>query len=48
MNPNSKVHGAHIGPTWGQQDPGVPHVGPTKIEVVKILGPGRQALTYPA
>ena len=27
-NPDSKVHGADMGPTWGQQDPGGPHVGP--------------------
>ena len=25
-SPNSKVHGAHMGPTWGRQDPGGPHV----------------------
>ena len=27
-NPDSKVHGANMGPTWGRQDPGGPHVGP--------------------
>ena len=26
--PDSKVHGANMGPTWGRQDPGGPHVGP--------------------
>ena len=26
--PDSKVHGANMGPIWGRQDPGVPHVGP--------------------
>ena len=26
--PDSKVHGAHMGPIWGGQDPGGPHVGP--------------------
>ena len=26
--PDSKAHGANMGPTWGLQDPGVPHVGP--------------------
>ena len=26
--PDSKVHGANVGPTWGRQDPGGPHVGP--------------------
>ena len=25
--PDSKVHGAYVGPTWGRQDPGGPHVG---------------------
>ena len=25
--PDSKVQGAHMGPTWGRQDPGGPHVG---------------------
>ena len=25
--PDNKVHGANMGPTWGQQDPGGPHVG---------------------
>ena len=26
--PDSKVHGASVGPIWGRQDPGGPHVGP--------------------
>ena len=26
--PDSKVHGANIGPIWGRQDPGGPHVTP--------------------
>ena len=26
-NPDSKVHGANVGPIWGRQDPGGPHVG---------------------
>ena len=26
--PDSKVHGAYMGPTWGRQDPGGPHVDP--------------------
>ena len=25
--PDNKVHGANMGPIWGQQDPGGPHVG---------------------
>ena len=26
--PDNKVCGANMGPTWGWQDPGGPHVGP--------------------
>ena len=29
--PDSKVHGANMGPTWGRQDPGGPHVGPIEL-----------------
>ena len=29
--PDSKVHGANMGPIWGQQNPGGPHVGPMKF-----------------
>ena len=25
--PDSKVNGANMGPIWGRQDPGEPHVG---------------------
>ena len=25
--PDSKVHGANMGPIWGRQDPGGPHDG---------------------
>ena len=25
--PDSKVHRANVGPTWGRQDPGGPYVG---------------------
>ena len=31
--PNSKVHGANIGPIWGRQDPGGPHVGPMNFAI---------------
>ena len=31
--PDSKVHGANMRPTWGQQDPGRPLVSPMKIAV---------------
>ena len=26
--PDSKINGANMGPIWGRQDPGGPHVGP--------------------
>ena len=32
-NPDSKVHGANMGPTWGRQDPGGPHVGPMNFAI---------------
>ena len=32
-DPNSKVHGAHMGPIWGQQDPSGPHVGPMNLAI---------------
>ena len=31
--PDSKVYGANMGPTWGRQDPGGPHVGPMNIVI---------------
>ena len=31
--PYSKVHGAYMGPTWGRQDPGGPHVGPVNFAI---------------
>ena len=35
-NPDSKVHGANMGPTWGGQDPGGPHVGPMNFAMWKL------------
>ena len=32
--PDSKIHGASMGPTWGQQDPGGPHVGHVKLAIL--------------
>ena len=32
-NPDSKVHGANVGPIWGRQDPGGPHVGPKNFAI---------------
>ena len=31
--PNSKVNGANMGPTWGQQDPGGPQVGHMNLAI---------------
>ena len=31
--PDSKFHGANMGPIWGRQDPGGPHVGPMNFAV---------------
>ena len=28
LTPDSKAHGANVGPIWGRQDPCGPHVGP--------------------
>ena len=30
---DSKIHGANVGPTWGCQDPGGPHVGHTNLAI---------------
>ena len=31
--PDSKVHGASMGPIWGRQNPGGPHVGPMNFAI---------------
>ena len=36
-HPDSKVHGANMGPTWGRQDPGGPHVGPVNLAIWAAL-----------
>ena len=36
-NPDSKVHGANMGPIWGWQDPGGPHVGPMNLVVWEAI-----------
>ena len=35
--PDSKVHGANMGPILGRQDPGGPHVGPTNFAIWVML-----------
>ena len=37
--PDSKGHGANMGPIWGRQDPGGPHVGPMNFAIWVGLGP---------
>ena len=32
-DPDSKVHGANMGPIWGRQDPGGPHVDPMNFAI---------------
>ena len=32
-SPDHKVHGAKMGPIWGQQVPGGPHVGPVNFAI---------------
>ena len=36
--PNSKVHRTNMGPFWGRQDPGGPHVGPMNFAICDIFG----------
>ena len=31
--PDSKAHGANMGPIWGRQGPGGPHVGPMNFAI---------------
>ena len=33
MSPDNKVHGANMGPIWGQHDPGGPQVGPMNFAI---------------
>ena len=35
--PDSKVHGANMGPIYGRQDPGGPHVGPMKFAIWDLV-----------
>ena len=34
---DNKVHGATMGPTWGREDPGGPHVGPMNLAIWEAL-----------
>ena len=35
--PDSKIHGANMGATWGRQDPGGPHVGPMNLAIRELI-----------
>ena len=37
--PDSKVYGANMGPTWGRQDPGGPHVAPINLAIRVLVNP---------
>ena len=37
VNPDSKVHEANMGPIWGRQDPGGPHVVPMNFAIWKTM-----------
>ena len=39
-DPDSKVHEANMGPTWGRQDPGRSHVGPMNLAIWGLHQPG--------
>ena len=43
--PDSKVHGANIGPTWVLSAPGGPHVGPNEPCYLGAGYTGRQYIT---
>ena len=41
--PESKVHGANMGPTWVLSSPGGPHVGPMNLAIGDITRIGNTA-----
>ena len=42
--PDSKVHGANMGPTWVLPAPDGPHVGPMNLAIRDILGTGKMSV----
>ena len=42
-DPDSKVRGVNMGPIWGRQDPGGPHVGPMNFAILGLASWARQA-----
>ena len=41
--PDSKVHEANMGPIWGRQDPGGPHVGHRNLAIWAVAGKRRDS-----
>ena len=37
--PDSKVHRDNMGPIWGREDPGGPHVGPMNFAIWDVMLP---------
>ena len=37
VNPDSKVHGANIGPIWGRQDPGGPQMSHVNLAIWEAI-----------
>ena len=35
--PDSKIHGAHMRPTWGRQDSAGPHMGQVNLDLWDVL-----------
>ena len=35
--PDSNVHGDNMGPIWGRQDPGGPHVGSMNFVIWRVI-----------
>ena len=44
--PDSKVRVANMGPIWGQQDPGGPHVGPVNFAIWAAIEVGTWINNY--
>ena len=44
--PDSKAHGAKMGPIWGRQDPGGPHVGPMNFALSGVICTGELGLWH--
>ena len=45
--PDSKVHGANMGPIWGRQDPGGPHVDPMNLAIWVCIDGGNNLVSVP-